>query len=562
MRRRSRSNYSLPGPAIVFALWVGAIVGTFAEQKTPPPLKPGSATLVVLPDTEGYPARRPQIFRAMMQWVANQQKARNIAGVLHVGDVTNNNTKREWKVARECFDLVEGKIPYVLSAGNHDYDGTPGRLTHMNEFFKVADLEKKSEFGDVYEAGKLENHYQIIEIHGRRWLILSLEMGPRKAVIKWGNEVLAKHKEHPAIVLTHGYLYYDNQRYNHLLGKQRATPYNFYGEGADGEQLWDGLVRKHPNVMMVVCGHLSSGFVGYRADESDYGNLVHQMMVDYEKLPGGGMGFLRLLEFFPDRETVQVRTYSPVTGGKNPRDPKLEDFAFKLRFATRDQPRRLAKTPATPLSRPPQNRFSFDGAKGAKIARDSIGRRSGRLRDGALLDGEGKLVLSGEAVAELPGRLIKGKTELSFELWFTPTVNTYKWSAPVRLGSADDWFTYVFRTLTTHRAEIAVDRHNEDIQQSVPAKSGQEMHVVVTYDADGADGKALLSYYRDGELRGKMPTGLKLADVSEDQNRLGPFAGVFDEFRIYDYPLTPGEVANNYNAGSDQLVVGTEVRKK
>ncbi len=539
-----------------------AIIGASADdKKAPPAFHAGSATLVVLPDTEGYPIKRPQIFRAMMQWVADKRETRNIAAILHVGDVTNNNADEEWKVARKCFDLVEGKIPYVLAAGNHDYDHTPGRLTHMNNYFKAGELSKKAEFGGVYEDGKLENHYQLIEIHERKWLVLSLEMGPRKAVIEWGNKILTQHQQHPAIVLTHGYLYYDNQRYNHLLGKQRATPYNFYGEGADGEQLWNALVRKHPGVMLVICGHLSSGYVGYRVDEGDYGNLVHQMMVDYEKLKGGGMGFLRLLEFLPDRETIQVRTYSPVTGGKNPRDPKLEEFTFKLRAATRAKPRRITTTPATPLKRGPLHRYQFKGAERARIVHDSIGRRHGRLADrGAAFDGKGRLVLSADGVATLPAGLLKGKTDLSFELWFAPTEERYKWSAPVRFGSADDWFTYVFRTLTTHRAEIAVDRHNEDIQQGVPAKPGQVLHVVVTYDADGAAGKPQLSYYRDGELRGKMPTTLKLSDVSETQNRLGPFAGIFDELRIYDFPLSPGEVASNYNSGPERLAVGARSR--
>lgn len=530
-------------------------LGVSGQEKTSPPFRPGSTTLVVLPDTEGYPAKRPGTFHTMMKWVADQRDDRNIAGILHVGDVTNNNTRAEWKVARACFDHVEGKLPYVLAAGNHDYDHTPGRLTYMNEVFKVGELKKKSEFGGVFEAGKLENHYQLIGIGGRRWLVLSLEMGPRKAVVEWGNEVLERHKNDPAIVLTHGYLYYDNQRYDHRLGKQRATPYNFYGEGADGEQLWDQLVKRHPNVMMVVCGHVSSAYLGYRADEGDFGNVVHQMMVDYEKLRGGGMGFLRLLEFLPDNETVQVRTYSPVTGGKNPRGSKLEEFVFKLQPATRSYRKDPAVTPSEALSRAPRNRYRFGGPSDKREVLDSLGDQNGKLTEGAFLDGEGRLVLSGDGAVELPQGLIEGKTDMSFELWFTPTAEKYSWSAPVRFGSSDDWLTYVFRNLTTHRAEIAVDRHNEDIQQGVPAKPGRMMHVVVTYDADGADSKALLSYYRDGILRGTMPTSLKLSDVTEKQNRIGPFAGIFNEFRIYDFALSAAEVGGSYNAGSEKLVV-------
>jgi len=108
---------------------------------------------------------------------------------------------------------------------------------------------------------------------------------------------------------------------------------------------------------------------------------------------------------------------------------------------------------------------------------------------------------------------------------------------------------YTFRTLTVHRAEIAVNRHNEDIQRSVPVKPGKPLHVVVTYDHDGAGGKPLLSYYRNGKLIGKMRTGLLLGDVEDTANRLGPFAGKIDELRIYDYPLTPPEVQGSFQAG-------------
>jgi len=525
-----------------------------AAEADEPPFVEGSTTLVVLPDTEGYAGRRPNIFNAMMQWVADNREARNIAGVLHVGDVTNNNTKQEWTNARAAFDRIEGKVPYVLAAGNHDYDGTEGRLTHMNEFFKVDDLRKRPAFGGVYEPGKLENHYQFLQIHGRRWIVLSLEMGPRSEVVAWANRILAEHKDRPAILLTHAYLYYGNARYDHRRGGQRASPYNFCGDGADGEMLWNRLVRRHPNVMMVICGHLSSQYVGYRKDEADHGNIVHQMLVDYEKM-GGGHGFLRLLEFLPDGKTVQVRTFSPVTGGANPRNPDLEEFRFELGPATRDTPRPAAGTNPEALARPPRHRYSFDGEAGAQVLRDSIGGRHGTLHEGARLDGQGHLILPTNAsYATLPTGLLEGKGDLSFELWFAPTGRTYKWHAAVRFGCHEgDWLTYVFRTFNVHRAEIAVDGHNEDIQRKVPVQVGKTMHVVVTYDADGADGRPLLCYYRDGKRYGRMPTGLKLSDIEEAKNRIGPFAGRFDELRLYAYPLSEGEVAGNYEAGPDRL---------
>lgn len=36
------------------------------------------------------------------------------------------------------------------------------------------------------------------------------------------------------------------------------------------------------------------------------------MLANYQMLPEGGQGWLRLIELLPDGETIQVKTYSPV----------------------------------------------------------------------------------------------------------------------------------------------------------------------------------------------------------------------------------------------------------
>ncbi|MFO1490183.1 MAG: metallophosphoesterase [Kiritimatiellia bacterium] len=298
-----------------------------------PPLAPGAETLVILPDTEVYASRRPEVMKAQLAWIRDQTGTRRIKGVLLAGDITNRNTEPEWRVAREAFESIGGRLPYVLCLGNHDYDGQTGRTSLANRFFPVAELRRSAAFGGVFEEDRLDNHFQWINLHGRKWLVLSLEFGPRPAVLEWANRVLEQNAAHPVIVLTHGYLFRDNERFDHRRGSQRATPHGAFGDGADGEEIWQQVLRRHANVMLVVCGHVASGLVGYRRDEGDHGNTVHQMMCDYEKLRGGGQGFLRLLEFHPDGRTVQVRTYSPVTGGGNPVNAALEEFVFELRDA-------------------------------------------------------------------------------------------------------------------------------------------------------------------------------------------------------------------------------------
>jgi hypothetical protein len=315
--------------------------------------------------------------------------------------------------------------------------------------------------------------------------------------------------------------------------------------------LWQKLVRRHPNTMIVLSGHVSTGGLGYLASEADYGNTVHQMMVDYEKMRGGGQAFMRLLEFLPDGKTVQVRTYSPAL--KQTRRSELEEFTFPLKLADRKTPRPVSELPSAELSKAPTHRYSFVGAGSdpAKIS-DSVGTAHGVLHavgTESKLDATGRLALSGDAYVDLPPTLITGLKDVSFEIWFTPTAENYNWNSAVRFGSHEDWLVYTFRTLTVHRAEIAVNRHNEDIQRSVPIKPGEPLHVVVTYDHDGADGKPLLSYFRNGKPMGSLSTGLRLGDVEEKSNRVGPFNGKFDELRIYDYPLMPPEVQGNYQRG-------------
>jgi predicted phosphodiesterase len=549
---------------MTLAFWLTAMRAGAAE----PPFVEGSQTLVVLPDTEGYAGRRPQIFFDMMKWVANQQKVRNVIGLLHVGDITNDNREHEWKNARKAFDFIEGKIPYVLAAGNHDYDHTPGRLTHMNEYFKAADLAKWPTFGDVYEKGKLENHYQFLTIHKQPWIVISLEMGPRDAVIDWANEVLAKHKDRRAIILTHGYLYYNSTRYNHLRGGQRATPYGFYGEGADGEMLWQRLVRKHPKVMMVVCGHLSSAYVGYRKDEGAYGNVVHQMLVDYEKMRGGH-GFLRLLEFLPDGKTVQVRTYSPVTKKKNPINAKLEEFQFTLQGPTRAEPKELPPNPLDPPYRKPVLRYTFDGEKagdGATV-KDVMGETHAQLHSKSgksELNGRGQLVLAGNATSDgyvqLPAGILKGKTEaISVEVFFTPTRKDYSWKTVWQFGDhrggrRGDFLWYCFRTFNCHRVDIIDEGGNSDIQSKrVPVAVGKPLHAIVTYDADGWKGKPLLRVFRDGRLAGSLPVAQKLSKVTNTKNLIGPFAGIFEDFRVYDYAMGPTAARKSFKAGATSL---------
>lgn len=303
--------------------------GTSTNRIPPEPLPwiEGSTTLVVLPDTETYCQKRPQLLEAQTKWIADNARARNIAYVLHEGDIVHDDVEAQWKVAQRCFQMLDGKVPYALVLGNHDYAGGP-RTTTFNRYFSVEDFQKWPTFGGVREEKRMENSYHLCRFAGRDWIILALEFGPRDAVVAWANQILDKHPDRLGILVTHAYLFRNNTRYDHTVGKQRASP---HGAGNDGEELWQKLVRKHANMMLVFSGHVATGGIGYLASAGDHGNTVHQLMVDYESMKGGGGGYLRLVEFLPDEKTVQVKGYSPAL--KQHLTDAGNQFAFTLKFA-------------------------------------------------------------------------------------------------------------------------------------------------------------------------------------------------------------------------------------
>jgi hypothetical protein len=301
-------------PQRLFSTLVAALMGSFGISapvigEEPPAWIDGSTTLVILPDTEVYAHKRPEFMEAQTKWIAENVRQRNIAYVLHVGDIVQHDVEPQWKVAKRCFQELDGKVPYALVLGNHDYSDNL-RTTSFNTHFSAQEMKKWPTFGGLREEGRLENSYHLCRFGNRDWIILALEFGPRDEVVAWANQVLAAHPDRLGIMVTHAYLFRNNVRYDHTTGeKQRASP---HGMGNDGEQLWQKLVRRHANMRFVFSGHVATGGVGYLASKGEHGNTVHQVMANYESMRGGGSGYLRQMEFLPDGKSVQVKSYSPV----------------------------------------------------------------------------------------------------------------------------------------------------------------------------------------------------------------------------------------------------------
>lgn len=283
------------------------------------PFVPGSWTIAILPDIQHYSEDFPGVLRLQTRWIAENKDKQNLVYVLQNGDITNRSSNREWKNAQEGFSILDSVVPYAIVPGNHDYEprgSARTRDTKLNDYFPPSRFQDWPTFGGTMEEGRIENNFHLFEAGGRKWIVVGLEWAPRDKTLTWLDGLLRKYADRKAIVFTHAYMYNDSTRHDWAKKgtKQKWNPHAYKTPGMinDGEEIWQKVIRKHPNVFMVMNGHVLGDGLGFQVSKGDHGNLVNEMLVNYQMQKVGGGGWLRLLEFWPDGKTVQARTYSPL----------------------------------------------------------------------------------------------------------------------------------------------------------------------------------------------------------------------------------------------------------
>ncbi|MDG3581524.1 metallophosphoesterase [Galbibacter pacificus] len=316
---------------LITCIFFAATIGCSPEKT--------SFEFVVLPDTQSYVEEHPEIYLKQMQWIARNKN--RFSFVIHEGDITQNNSTGEWQIAKKGFNMLNGKVPYTFCLGNHDMGSVPGKFADVrntekaNNFFKVEALKQNSNLLASFPSGTIDNLCSQFNIAGYKWFVFSLEFGPRNKTIAWANKIIKSHPDAKIIINTHAYLYEDStwqdgedwwQAQAYGVGKET-------GDNAvnNGKQLWNKLVAKHPNVIMVFCGHVLKSGVGTLVSTGENGNKVYQMLANYQKgvegSKNGGDGFLRIVKMDIDNKRISVSTYSPwLDAYKKDAD---HDFTFK-----------------------------------------------------------------------------------------------------------------------------------------------------------------------------------------------------------------------------------------
>lgn len=322
-----------------------------------------SWSLILLPDPQTYMkfGRNQGIFELMTGWIEENINTLNIKMVLCTGDLVEQNellvaddingnkpSREQWLAISKAFEKLDGKVPYILAAGNHDfgYKNIENRKSNYDTYFPAhRNLLNKRLLKEVtYNIDGLptiENAaFEFVSPHNRKFLFMNLEFAPREAVIAWAKDVVntEKYSNHTVTVLTHSYL---NSK-NELIEKENYP----ITDGNYGKAIWEKLVKPSANIQLVFSGHIGAvnnfrGHVGYKVDKNNADKKVNQITFNAQAMGGGwhgngGNGWLRILEFMPDKKTVKVRTFSPLfaispqTQDKAWSKEAFNDFSFEL----------------------------------------------------------------------------------------------------------------------------------------------------------------------------------------------------------------------------------------
>ena len=269
-----------------------------------------SYSVVVLPDTQYYTKNYPAIFTSQTQWIADNRAKQNIAFVLHEGDITDGNSTQEWINAKTSMRYLDGKVPYVLVAGNHDSSTNGlGDYNVFNQIFPVGKFSHdQGGIVESYPSGTMNNSAHLYSAGGNDWLIIGLEFGPNDNTLAWANGVAARYPNRKVIMLTHTYLFADDTLHGSKSG-HGSLPIR--PGSNNGVGMWNKFVKKPANMQFTFNGHVLRDGVGRLVSQGDNGNNVYQMLANYQKNAEGGGGYLRIVTFYPSQDRVEVKTYSP-----------------------------------------------------------------------------------------------------------------------------------------------------------------------------------------------------------------------------------------------------------
>lgn len=263
------------------------------EVPTPTPNPaPTPFSIVWMSDTQNLTRHYPEVFNSMRDWILNEKETLNIVFVIHTGDVVDACTNYMWDNASIALIPVLYEIPGMIASGNHDL-GTqdPYSMFSNRPYAKMVQME-----GQTYRDG--ESAYRTFTAGGDEFLVFGLGYGVHgTTTIDWIESVIEQHPD--AVILFD--MHYGLQPENRYSGQAR--------------ELFLNIVQKTPRARLLLCGH-HDGILRHEDQIDDDGDGVpdrtfYTLMFNVQDDVEHGLGFMRILTFYPEDRHIRIRTYSP-----------------------------------------------------------------------------------------------------------------------------------------------------------------------------------------------------------------------------------------------------------
>ena len=335
-------------PVIVLGILFAVVTnrqGWFAKEEEA--FTGDSYTFVVVGDTQALNEFYPQKLSALYDWIVENEEKENIAFVFGLGDITESykapaTNQIEFSRAEAEFQkLLDAKIPFSLTRGNHDL---PGIYVSNITYEEYGDMTYGGTSSIVKEAGSfddtMKNTWQKLEICGQKYLFINMDIGVTATVLGNINAFIEENAQYRVIITTHIYLSCGQEANGYVptyvSGSSIKT---YYGANIDfmargGQYLWDECFSKHENIEIVLCGHSPCPRIDYWAQEGENGNMVNQFLIDPQAMDlpvtedptrgQDGLGMVALFRFSNNGDILDVEYYS------TDRNEYLEDSCYTV----------------------------------------------------------------------------------------------------------------------------------------------------------------------------------------------------------------------------------------
>lgn len=269
-------------------------------------------SLAVYPDTQQEVLQeRDSRLLNRSQWVVDTAPLLNTKYVLHTGDIVNwanSSDNIQYQRLARGIQPLNGRLFYSFAAGNHDTaavgsngaavdpPNTSKLVRHTNRYNEA--LRDQMRVTSEFEPGRAENSYSLFSAGGLNWMVLTLELWPRKEVIAWARKAVAAHPKHNVVVVTHSY----------LSSNGTLSPSNGGYGSTSPKYLYDNLIKVYPNIKMTFSGH--TGTAAYRRDVGVKGNVIHSYLL---AMHSNTTNPTRLVEINASAGVVSSWVYAPFT---------------------------------------------------------------------------------------------------------------------------------------------------------------------------------------------------------------------------------------------------------